>query len=113
MCVCVCLCMCLRVLGNALVLMMLWAWQEYKDKVPQAVVDAVNAEIANVRGVMESGNADEIRPKVSALQSALMKIGESLAKRSDGQGSPQGGSSQGNSSTGDPGEEEKKEQKGP
>ena len=68
--------------------------QEYKDKVPQAVVDAVNAEIANVRGVMESGKADEIREKVSALQQALMKIGESMAKPQDGQGS-QGGPDQG------------------
>ena len=75
--------------------------QEYKDKVPQAVVDAINAEVANVRGVMDSGNAEDIRAKVTALQQALMKIGESMSKPSDDGAQGQ-----------DP-EEEKKEQKGP
>ena len=80
--------------------------QEYKDKVPQAVVDAVNAEIANVRAVMDSGKADEIREKVSALQQALMKIGESMSKPGDSP--PQGGAA-----GEQPGEEEeKKESKG-
>lgn len=83
--------------------------QEYKDKVPQAVIDAINTEVANVRGVMESGNPEEIRAKVSALQQALMKIGESLSKGSAGdQGSSQAGSSPGGDD-----QEEKKEQKGP
>ena len=77
--------------------------QEYKDKVPQAVVDAVNTEIANVRTVMDSGKADQIREKVSALQQALMKIGESMSKPGDSQAPPQGD---------EPGDD-KKEGKGP
>jgi molecular chaperone DnaK len=48
-------------------------------QVPAAVIDAINAEIANVRGAIEGGNAADIKAKNSALQSAMMKIGESLA----------------------------------
>ncbi|BDA45607.1 Heat shock 70 kDa protein, mitochondrial [Coccomyxa sp. Obi] len=62
---------------------------DYKDKVPQSIVDAVNAEIGNVRSVVESGSAEEIKSKVSDLQKALMKIGESLA----GSGQADAGSS--------------------
>ena len=80
--------------------------QEYKDKVPQAVVDAVNAEVANVRTVMDSGKADEIRNKVSALQQALMKIGESMSKGSGDQSPPKG-------AAGAEAEEDNKESKGP
>lgn len=83
--------------------------QEYKDKVPQAVVDAVQAEIANVRGVMESGDAEQIREKVSALQQALMKIGESMSKAGDGQGPSDGGAAGGQQEPGG----EKKESSGP
>ena len=31
---------------------------EYKDKLPQAVVDSINAAIVDVRGVMESENPE-------------------------------------------------------
>ena len=31
---------------------------EYKDKLPQAVVDSINAAIADVRGVMDSENPE-------------------------------------------------------
>ncbi|KAL4439475.1 hypothetical protein ABPG77_008804 [Micractinium sp. CCAP 211/92] len=52
---------------------------EYKEKLPTAVVDQINAAIADVRGVMESENPEEIKAKTQALQQAVMKIGESLA----------------------------------
>jgi molecular chaperone DnaK len=51
---------------------------EYKDKLPQDVVDAINSAIVDLRGAMESDNAEDIRTKTSALQTASMKIGESL-----------------------------------
>ena len=53
--------------------------EEYKDKVPQTVVDAINSAIADLRGVMESENAQEIKAKTMALQQATMKIGEALS----------------------------------
>ena len=59
-------------------------------QVPQAVTDEVNTEIANVRGALQSDNAEDIRSKVSALQTALMKIGSSMAGQSQG-GSDQSG----------------------
>ena len=54
------------------------------------VVDAINTEVGNVRSVLESGSAEEIKSKVSDLQKALMKIGEHLA------GQSQAGSTEGN-----------------
>jgi len=39
--------------------------REYKDKLPQNVVDNINTEISNVRGSLESEDAEEIRSKVS------------------------------------------------
>lgn len=56
-------------------------------QVPSNVIDAINAEIANVRGVMESGDAANIKSKTQALQQALMKIGESLSGKGDAGGS--------------------------
>ena len=39
--------------------------REYKDKLPQNVVDNINTEISNVRSSLESGDAEEIRSKVT------------------------------------------------
>lgn len=61
--------------------------EEYKDKLPQNVVDNINTAIAELRGVMESENAQEIKAKTTALQQATMKIGEALSgKASSGGG---------------------------
>ena len=54
---------------------------EYKDKVPQTVVDAINAAIGDVRGALESQSAEEIKAKSNALQQAIMKIGESMSQQ--------------------------------
>ncbi|KAK9787267.1 hypothetical protein WJX73_004110 [Symbiochloris irregularis] len=88
---------------------------EYKDKVPQAVVDAINAEVGNVRAAMEGGNIEEMRAKVKDLQTALMKIGEALTKGGSDDGGAAGGSSdQGGQSQQQEGQDdERKEQKGP
>ncbi|KAL4437300.1 hypothetical protein ABPG75_004439 [Micractinium tetrahymenae] len=60
---------------------------EYKERLPTAVVDQINAAIADVRGVMESENPEEIKAKTQALQQAVMKIGESLAGSGSGDSS--------------------------
>ncbi len=45
--------------------------REYKDKLPQSVVDNINTEISNVRSSLESEDAEEIRSKVSTAKSGL------------------------------------------
>jgi chaperone protein DnaK len=57
---------------------------EYKDKLPQDVVDAINGAIADLKSSMEGDNAEDIRAKTTALQQAAMKIGESLSGQSAG-----------------------------
>jgi len=62
---------------------------EYKEKLPQEVVDNINSAIVDLRASMETDNAEDIKTKTSALQEASMKIGESLnagssQKASDG-----------------------------
>ena len=74
---------------------------EYKDKVPQAVTDAINAAIADARGVLDSGDAAAIKEKTNTLQQAVMKIGESMA------GSQQQGQAQPGEGQAGPGEEKK------
>ena len=59
---------------------------EHKDKVPQEVATGVTTAIAELRDVMEKGEAAVIREKVSALQTAMMKIGEHLNRASSGDG---------------------------
>ncbi|CAK0782718.1 hypothetical protein CVIRNUC_005913 [Coccomyxa viridis] len=64
---------------------------DYKDKVPESVVESINTEVGNVRKLLEGeSSAESIKEAVSTLQKALMKIGEHLAQ--SGQGS-EGGSS--------------------
>ena len=55
---------------------------EYKDKVPSDTVESIQSAIKDLRGVMDSEDADVIKEKVSALQVAAMKIGEALSKQS-------------------------------
>ncbi len=45
--------------------------REYKDKLPQNVVDNINTEISNVRSSLEGEDAEEIRSKVSTAKSSL------------------------------------------
>jgi molecular chaperone DnaK len=59
---------------------------EYKDKLPQDVVDSINSAIVDLRGAMEGENAEDIKTKTSALQTAAMKIGESLNAGGGGEG---------------------------
>lgn len=52
---------------------------EYKDKIPQEVSDTINSAIGDLRAAMEGDNAEDIKAKITALQQAAMKIGESLS----------------------------------
>ena len=42
--------------------------QEYKDKVPQTVVDAVTGEVANVRALGDDASVEDIKGAVGKLQ---------------------------------------------
>jgi len=68
---------------------------EYKDRLPQNIVDNINAAVAELRASMEGEDAEAIKAKATALQQAAMKIGEHLAgaagKDSSGDGEKRGG----------------------
>ncbi|KAG7674227.1 hypothetical protein KSW81_006053 [Nannochloris sp. 'desiccata'] len=57
---------------------------EYKDRLPQNVVDDINNGIAELRTTMEGESAEDIKAKLTALQQAAMKIGEHLAGKTEG-----------------------------
>lgn len=56
---------------------------EYKDRLPQNVVDEINNGIAELRATMEGESAEDIKAKLAALQQAAMKIGEHLAGKTE------------------------------
>ncbi|KAL2609026.1 hypothetical protein R1flu_027599 [Riccia fluitans] len=51
---------------------------EYREKLPQDVIDAVEAALADVKKAVEGENSNEILEKVNAAKTASMKIGEAL-----------------------------------
>ncbi|MEW5311998.1 MAG: hypothetical protein WDW38_003663 [Sanguina aurantia] len=76
---------------------------EYKAKLPQAVVDEINAAIAEARSASSGEDATVLKEKVTALSKAAMKIGETLAQQSGGGSSGGGGSSDSSSGGGSSG----------
>ncbi len=80
---------------------------EYKDKVSKEIVDEVNASIANLRAVISSEDAEQIRSKIAAVQAAQMKIGEAINKQGAGGSS----SSSGSDSSSEGPKDDKKESK--
>lgn len=60
---------------------------EYKDKLSSDVVESIQSAIKDLRSVLESDNASLIKEKVTAVQTAAMKIGEALSKQSGSSGS--------------------------
>ena len=48
------------------------AVQEYKDKVPQNIVDAINTEVMAVRGLGDEASAEDIKAAVSKLQARAL-----------------------------------------
>ncbi|KAI3424827.1 hypothetical protein D9Q98_008213 [Chlorella vulgaris] len=53
---------------------------DYKERLPQTVVDEINTAVTDLRGAMEGEDAEAIKTKTSALQTAVMKIGTSLSQ---------------------------------
>lgn len=74
---------------------------EYKAKLPQAVVDEITKAIGEAREASKGEDLELLRSKVQALSQASMKIGESLTQQAGGSSSSSGGS-------GSSGTEEKK-----
>ncbi|KAG1680113.1 hypothetical protein FOA52_000226 [Chlamydomonas sp. UWO 241] len=52
---------------------------EYKDKLPQAVIDEINAAIEEAREAAKGEDVAGLKEKVKALSNASMKIGEALS----------------------------------
>jgi chaperone protein DnaK len=75
---------------------------EYKDKLPQNVIDDISGAITSTRELAQTSEDPEaIRAKVNELQQAVMKIGENLSKAagSEGGGSEGGAASGAESGT--------------
>ena len=66
---------------------------ENGDKIPEDQKKEVEVAIADLKGVLESEDADEINAKVELLNQAAMKIGEAMY----------GGSEDSGAAAGDPG----------
>ena len=64
-----------------------------QDRLPQNVIDDINAALGAAREAKDLDDATAIREKASALQQAVMKIGESLAAKG-GSGGAAGGDEQ-------------------
>lgn len=52
---------------------------EHKDKLPQNIIDEVNTATADLREAKEKDDMEVIKTRIQALNSALMKIGQSIA----------------------------------
>lgn len=69
---------------------------EYKDRLPKEIVDAVQSKIEDVKKALTGGNTAEIKAAVDALNSHMQKIGEAMQKQAGAggpmpQGAPQDG----------------------
>ncbi|KAJ7542075.1 hypothetical protein O6H91_10G088200 [Diphasiastrum complanatum] len=65
---------------------------EYKDKLPKEVIDNIQSSLEDLKKAVQTENVDDIKQKLTAAQSASMKIGETLSKQS-------GSGTSGNTST--------------
>ncbi|CAM6005409.1 unnamed protein product [Sphagnum balticum] len=54
---------------------------EHKEKLPQDVIDNITNAVADLKKSMESENVEDIKQKITAAQTASMKIGEALMKQ--------------------------------
>jgi hypothetical protein len=54
---------------------------EHKEKLPQDVIDNITNAVADLKKSMESENVEDIKQKITAAQTASMKIGETLMKQ--------------------------------
>ncbi|KAK4340085.1 hypothetical protein RND71_041547 [Anisodus tanguticus] len=62
---------------------------EYREKVPQEVVTAIETAVSDLRAAMGTENIDDIKSKLDAANKAVSKIGEHMAGGS-GSGGSQG-----------------------
>jgi len=67
---------------------------EHREKLPQDVVDGISSALAELKKSAESENVEDIKQKISAAQTASMKIGETLMKNQSS-GTPESGASGG------------------
>ncbi len=58
---------------------------EYGDKVSDADKSAIEAAIADLKSVMESGDAEQVKEKTNALAQVSMKLGEAMYKSQQSQ----------------------------
>jgi molecular chaperone DnaK len=67
--------------------------KEYGDKVPAEEKSKIESDLADLKGVMDSGDAEQIKAKTEVLMQSAMKLGEAMyAANQDGaEGAPQGG----------------------
>ncbi|CAM9829709.1 unnamed protein product [Scytosiphon promiscuus] len=63
---------------------------EHKDKIPEEVKADVQKAIDELKAVMESEDAEEIKEKVQALQTAALKIGEAIYGNKGAEGDAEG-----------------------
>jgi len=64
---------------------------EHREKLPADVISGVETSVAELRTVMDGGEASAIKEKIATLQTNLMKIGSAL----NAQGSAQSGGATG------------------
>lgn len=62
--------------------------REHKDNIPAEVVKGIEDAVSDLRQVMDSEDpdAEKVRQKIQDLQTATMKIGESLNKSTSSEG---------------------------
>ncbi|MCF8482060.1 MAG: molecular chaperone DnaK [Rhodospirillum sp.] len=67
--------------------------KEYGDKVPTADRAKIESDLADLKGVMDSGDADQIKAKTDVLMQSAMKLGEAIyaASQDGGEGAAEGG----------------------
>jgi molecular chaperone DnaK len=59
--------------------------KDHRDKLPEADASTIEGRIMELRGVLESSDANEIRQKTEALQEASQKLAEVLYSQATAQ----------------------------
>jgi molecular chaperone DnaK len=62
---------------------------EYKDKLPQDIIDKVQAKIDDAKKALESNDMNRIKVAKQALESEMQHIGEAMSKAQGAAGHPQ------------------------
>jgi molecular chaperone DnaK len=78
--------------------------KEHGDKVGASERSAIEAALADLKGVLDKEDADLIKAKTDALAQASMKLGEAMYRAAQGDGGSQGGGDAGPSAGAKPDE---------